>query len=341
MSRRSARPSASASVRRAAKSCRRTSAPTSASATGACGWKWTPRISTSNSPPLPDAKFILTVRECVSWVDSEINHFLGRPYPPQAGLTHARLRALAEAAGDILSFIDDDNWVCPDWVQKVADFMATYPEVGALGSYNYPVSDKAFPEWFPQSRHYFAVAGDDVVEGDITETGRMLVGAGFSLRKTAARGLLANGFRFSLSGRSGRAMSSGEDQELCLALQLTGWRLWFTREISLQHFLPEGRLSMRYVRGLLRGIGRSSVMLDPYLFLLEQRRGLAVKPHQAHWLWRALASLKDFVIHRFRGRMIQSERALGRLEMLCRLRGEYHERFAALARVPWLRIRSE
>lgn len=260
---------------------------------------------------------------------------------PQAGLTHARIRALAEAAGDILSFIDDDNWVCPDWVQKVADFMAVHPEVGALGSYNFPVSDKAFPEWFPQYRHYFAVAGDDVIEGDITETGRMLVGAGFSLRKTAARGLLANGFRFSLSGRSGRAMSSGEDQELCLALQLTGWRLWFTREITLQHFLPEGRLSMRYVRGLLRGIGRSSVMLDPYLFLLEQRRGLAVKTHQAHWLWRALASLKDFVIHRFRGRMIQSERALGRLEMLCRLRGEYHERFAALARAPWLRTRSE
>lgn len=32
---------------------------------------------------LPDAKFILTVRECVSWVDSEINHFLSHPYPPQ------------------------------------------------------------------------------------------------------------------------------------------------------------------------------------------------------------------------------------------------------------------
>lgn len=260
---------------------------------------------------------------------------------PQAGLTHARIRALAEAAGEILSFIDDDNWVCPDWVQKVAGFMAAHPEVGALGSYNFPVSDKAFPEWFPKYRHYFAVAGDDVVEGDITETGRMLVGAGFSLRKTAAHRLLANGFRFSLSGRSGRAMSSGEDQELCLALQLTGWRLWFTREITLQHFLPEGRLSMRYVRGLLRGIGRSSVMLDPYLFLLEQRRGLAVKTHQAHWLWRALASLKDFVIHRFRGRMIQSERALGRLEMLCRLRGEYHERFAALANSAWLKERPE
>ncbi len=260
---------------------------------------------------------------------------------PQPGLSHARVRALAEAKGEIISFIDDDNWVCADWVEKVANFMAAHPEVGALGGYNTAVSDQPFPPWFEKYRRYFAVAGDGVVEGDITDTDRMLVGAGFSLRKAAAEQLERDGFSYSLLGRNGRAMSSGEDQELCLALQLSGWRLWYTRDISLQHFIPQNRQNMTYVRALLRGIGRSSVMIDPYLFLVEQRRGVALKPHQVFWLWRALASLKEFLVHRLQGHVVQSERALGRLEMLCRLRGEYHARFAELAQARWLQPRRE
>lgn len=255
---------------------------------------------------------------------------------PQPGLSHARVRALAEAKGEIVSFIDDDNWVCADWVEKVASFMAAHPEVGALGGYNTAVSARPFPPWFEKYRRYFAVAGDEVIEGDLTGTDRMLVGAGFSLRKAAAEQLERGGFSYSLSGRNGRAMSSGEDQELCLALQLSGWRLWYTRDISLQHFIPENRQNLAYVRALLRGIGRSSVMLDAYLCLIEQRRGLKLRPYQTHWLWRALASLKEFVVERLQGHAIRSERAWGRVETLCRLRGEYNQRFAEVARAPWL-----
>jgi glycosyltransferase involved in cell wall biosynthesis len=255
---------------------------------------------------------------------------------PKAGLSHARVRALAEARGEIISFIDDDNWVCEDWVEKVARFMAAHPEVGGLGSYNIPVSNQPFPEWFTTHRRFFAVAGSDTVEGDITDTDRMLVGAGFSLRKAAADQIWKEGFRYSLAGRSGRAMSAGEDQELCLALQLSGWRLWFSRELTLQHFIPESRLKWSYLCALLRGIGRSSVMLDPYMALLKARRGETVHRHQRHWLWRAAASLRDFVVNRLRGETEHYERALGRLEMLCRIRGEYQARFQELSRMPWL-----
>ena len=255
----------------------------------------------------------------------------------EAGVGFARVRAIREAASDIVSFIDDDNWVCPDWVQKVSLFMAAHPEVGALGGYNIPVADGPFPIWFDSYRRYYAMAGDDPVEGDITDTNRMLVTAGMSLRKAAAQQLWSAGFRFSLKGRHGRALLSGEDQELCLALQLTGWRLWYSRDIWLRHFVPQNRLNASYARRLLRGIGQSSVLVDAYLQVLDQRRGRTLQPHQKYWLWRALASLRDFCWFRLQGRDIQAERALGRLEMLCKMRGRYDTRVVELAQAPWLK----
>jgi glycosyltransferase involved in cell wall biosynthesis len=33
------------------------------------------------------------------------------------GLSHARTRGLLEAKYEIVSFIDDDNWVCSSWVK--------------------------------------------------------------------------------------------------------------------------------------------------------------------------------------------------------------------------------
>src|SRR5262245_30460570 len=35
---------------------------------------------------------------------------------PRLGLSYARERAFDEARYDIVSFIDDDNWVAPQWV---------------------------------------------------------------------------------------------------------------------------------------------------------------------------------------------------------------------------------
>src|SRR5438552_1053990 len=49
------------------------------------------------------------------------------------GLAHARSRGLSEARYEIVSFIDDDNWVDPDWVKVLADVMAQHPDIGACG----------------------------------------------------------------------------------------------------------------------------------------------------------------------------------------------------------------
>src|SRR5258705_808974 len=67
---------------------------------------------------------------------------------PQLGLTFARYRAFDEARFDIVSFIDDDNWVCPEWVELALHIMANNQNVGACGGDIEAVQNDAAPDWF-------------------------------------------------------------------------------------------------------------------------------------------------------------------------------------------------
>lgn len=183
---------------------------------------------------------------------------------PVKGLSHARRRALMEARYDLVSFIDDDNWVSPDWAEVAFDVLLNNPQVGACGGTSEAAFDVAPPDWFVRYQGNFAVGHQHADAGDVTGKPNALWGAGLTLRKEAWLQAEKAGHRFALTGRSGAGLTSGEDQELCFHLALCGWRLWYDPRLRLRHFMPAERLEWRYLRRLLRGAGWSSPWLDPY-----------------------------------------------------------------------------
>ena len=52
----------------------------------------------------------------------------------QIGLTPARLRGIAEASGELIVFVDDDNVLAPDYLEQAAAIQSGYPFVGAFGA---------------------------------------------------------------------------------------------------------------------------------------------------------------------------------------------------------------
>ena len=52
----------------------------------------------------------------------------------ELGLTAARLRGIAEAGGDILVFVDDDNILAPDYLERAAVVPGTYAHLGVFGA---------------------------------------------------------------------------------------------------------------------------------------------------------------------------------------------------------------
>jgi glycosyltransferase involved in cell wall biosynthesis len=265
----------------------------------------------------------------------------------EPGLSAARFRGLREARYEIVSFIDDDNWVCSGWVDRVDEIMAARPEVGACGGYNHPVFEGEPPAWFPVYQHRFAVGPQAEAAGDITDTKGVLWGAGLSLRRSAMLRLVDLGFRPLTTDRRGAALSSGGDYEICLALRLAGHRLFYDPTLEIRHFLPASRLRWRYLRRLVRENAASKVHRDAYRFLLDPR-------YQAKgwwwrtWVWHAAQGVRALLRHPLRSlRSLLAERegdpaalyfegSRGRLATILRERGQYGARARALRSAPWL-----
>lgn len=181
----------------------------------------------------------------------------------QLGLRNARLKGFEESRYEYICFIDDDNWVCPEWVNIVYEIMSGHPEVGACGGKGFPSFESPPPPWFEQFQQCYAVGPQGESSGYVDSRG-FLWGAGLTIRSTAWQEIVENGFSFSLSGRHGTNLSSGEDSEICLALLCYRWRLWYDDRLLYYHYLPSFRLTSDYLKKLTRGFGASEVVLSSY-----------------------------------------------------------------------------
>ncbi len=265
---------------------------------------------------------------------------------PQRGLSYAHLRGFAEASGELVSWVEDDNWISPDWVDLVWRTMTENPEVGACGGFNEPVCDGAEPAWFEAFGPAYATGGQGE-GGDVTEDRGYLWGAGLTVRRVAWQHLVGNGFMPLLVDRRGTAnYNSGGDAEICFALRLSGWRLWFEPALRLRHFLLEYRLEWRYLRRLMRGVGASTVGLDPYRRALA---GAAAAQLDSSWFSEA----REIVVRLRRHRrllwemsrrpregeasVLHLESDIGRLAELLRRRRRYDRSFARVDNAAWRR----
>lgn len=183
---------------------------------------------------------------------------------PKPGLSHARRRGWEDARYEVLSFVDDDNWVCPEWARLAVEVMDIHPEIGVCGGQSEAVCEVHPPAWFERFAYAYAVGTQGEQAGDITKTRGYVWGAGLTLRKKALQGLLDGGFRPMLTDRKGADLAAGGDGELCFALRLAGWKIWYDPRLKFRHFLPAARLNWNYLRRLHRGFGRSKAVLQIY-----------------------------------------------------------------------------
>lgn len=266
---------------------------------------------------------------------------------PRLGLNHARVRGLLEARADLVSFVDDDNLVASDWVRRVREIMMSLPAVGACGGFNEASPEISPPPWFGAFQSVYAAGPQGSAPGDVTESRGHLWGAGLTVRKSAWEGLVQRGFRSVLSDRRGEALSAGGDTELCLALRLSGWRLWYEPRLRLRHRLSADRLRWSYVRRLCRGDGRSSVALDAYNFAIRGASPLLRDRLARCWVWRCLACCRNLLRQPIRLLVaaflpFEGDRGIlaiewhwGRLQGLIRSRSSYRQRILTVEAAPW------
>lgn len=270
---------------------------------------------------------------------------------PRAGLSFARERAFKEAEYEVVSFVDDDNWVAPQWVATASRCIAQDPQLGAVGSANIAVADSPFPEWF--SRHSSYYGAWDYPEAATIATS-FLIGAGMTIRKRTWYWLKDNGFCARLTDRRGAQLSSSGDVELGCAIRLAGWKIRIEPQLQLEHYMTPDRLRWRYLRRLIRKIGESHAVLDSY-FLVRQSEQRDLLNRLRHCWWVRVAKEGMYLVCSSSPSKLvrlcfwelegdddvaEIEHRIGRLLGLLRLRSRYRQLRHEIARAPWRRVRS-
>jgi O-antigen/teichoic acid export membrane protein/glycosyltransferase involved in cell wall biosynthesis len=263
---------------------------------------------------------------------------------PRMGLTHARRRGFGEARYDIVSFVDDDNWVCREWVKLAAEIMKDRPDIGACGGLVEAQCETAPPWWFERFQECYAIGPQSSRTGDVTWSKGYLWGAGLTVRRSAWDELVASGFDFLLLDRCGGDLRSGGDAELCLALRLAGWTLWYDPRLSLRHFISSSRLHWQHVKAVHEGFGVASPAHKAYYAVAENpSRGWRLWL-RSRWYCQVAACLIRVAVTR--GRMLLSRpcgpgnaavlewySVTGTLRELMRLRSAYDDNFRRVQRL--------
>jgi glycosyltransferase involved in cell wall biosynthesis len=250
------------------------------------------------------------------------------------GMAYARLRCFREARYDIVCFVEDDNWVGPEYLSTALDILRNHPQVGACGGQSEAVCEVSPPDWFATHSHHYAVGKQGDVVGDITWSRGWLWGAGLTVRKSAWQRLQETGFTPSLEDRKGTQLSTGGDVELCLALRLLGWRLWYDPRLQLAHFMQKHRLNWPYLRRLNRWKGVALACHDSYRFAASAKENPITGKFRRNWYCRLVVSFVRLLIlspklgryfgsHEGDGDVLSIERELGRVQGLWSSRSSY------------------
>jgi glycosyltransferase involved in cell wall biosynthesis len=177
------------------------------------------------------------------------------------GLAYARQRAAAEARGEFVIFLDDDNLPEPDFVSKAAKFFDEHPKAGMVGGIIYPVWD-APPSKLAQKVCEFALAicnrGDEAFAYQGACSGP--VGAGMCIRTMLLRNILLGrneDLPNKVTGRRGSALSGGEDIAISVLSHRLGWENWYDPSLRCGHVIPERRMNFEYLNRIFRFTGES------------------------------------------------------------------------------------
>jgi glycosyltransferase involved in cell wall biosynthesis len=185
----------------------------------------------------------------------------------QLGLTHARLRGIREAQGEILVFVDDDNVLELDYLEITLQISKSYPMVGSWGGQIKAVFEEEPPEWAKPYLPYLAIRefNQDQWSNFSYMNESTPCGAGLCVRKAVAEKyaeLIHSDPKRAGLGRKGKVLTSCEDSDLALVACDIGLGMGQFKALKLTHLIPSSRLQEEYLIKLTESMVFSKVILD-------------------------------------------------------------------------------
>jgi len=184
-------------------------------------------------------------------------------YVAQQGVQYARIEAIKKSIGKYIVYIDYDNEPSADYLQQLNILNKQYPQVAAWGPGDVSVD---FIDGTPhqmenyiraalQERHEQKTLFASVAEWqDCYPFGTGLCTNSAILKEYVT---LAELGKFTLPGRKGNKLTSGEDTQMVLLCISKGYSAGVSPALKLKHVIPGSRTTQQYLKRLAYGTGIS------------------------------------------------------------------------------------
>lgn len=170
------------------------------------------------------------------------------------GLSHARNRAVNEAAGSYLLYIDDDVHLEKDFLEQAIRCVDLVSGLTCVGGRIFVTFDDTEPDWIPDElMPMFGLhdLGDEMKKypsGNFPRGGNMLI------HKNLFRRI---GLFDTNLGRTGPVLSGSEEKDFFDKVRKSGVEPWYVPRLVLWHRIGKRRLDRDYLKKQSAGIGRS------------------------------------------------------------------------------------
>ena len=205
----------------------------------------------------------------------------------ELGLTSARLRGIQEAKSDLLIFVDDDNVLNFNYLERAIQIGKNFPQLGVWGGQIFPKFDKSPPEWTKPYWHMLALYKfSEDCWSNILYAGTNPCGAGMCVRRIVAdkyMHLVQNDSNRKRMDRKGNSLMSCGDTDLAFTACDVGLGMGKFVSLLLTHLIPEERLKEEYLLNLAQANGYSSTILRSFrdkLFYSSKKIPLRKKLYQ-------------------------------------------------------------
>lgn len=177
---------------------------------------------------------------------------------PRLGLTNARIAAIRAAAAPVLVFVDDDNVLQSDYLERALEIMTEKPFLGAIGGKLKGEFEAEPPRWALFYLPYLAVTDHGEHALYIHHRNTYLpwypCGAGLVVRATLAAAyadqLEVEHERRKLD-RRGDSLTSAGDIDMVLTSMDAGYAIGFFPQLRLRHLIPAVRLTYPYLKRMV------------------------------------------------------------------------------------------
>ncbi|MEH2446947.1 MAG: hormogonium polysaccharide biosynthesis glycosyltransferase HpsE [Nostoc sp.] len=175
-------------------------------------------------------------------------------FEKKQGITFARMRAISEARGEFIAFVDDDNLLVSNWILESYNFGKEHPQAGAWSGQIHGDFEVKPPENFERIQAFLAIRehGSNPHLFDAANL-RLPPGAALVVRKQVWCENVPQ--RSTLSGKLPGIFVQGDDYEALLYIHYGGWQIWYNPSMHTYHQIPHWRLEKNYLLTLARGCG--------------------------------------------------------------------------------------